>query len=338
MADNTSPYLSIQGSLPFNAAGTPNPFLGAGGSPAQALAGLGPAYQTGYANALALNQANYGNILAGYQQTLGNIGSGYDQLSSSVLQGIQGTQAAQSQAIKDAYAKQSGSATQDLISRGLGNTTVQQGVQRGLTLDEQKAQTGLQNQFAQLQANYQAGLGQAGLAARQQLAQGQLGFMERVNAPYPDASLYATLAQQYGAANQAQKDRQQLSGFGFAPGGGGGGGYVPSGGGFPAFRAGGSGGGMTDTAPSGYGYNPALTAYTPPAQPSQYADADAAGFGKGYGGELAASYGPSPRYGADYAGTTPSVAATGYPTGGGFVGVDLTGTGLTDEQFEGMFG
>lgn len=311
MAD-TSPYM-IGGSLPFNAPSV-NPFQYAG-SPQMALASLGPAYASAYGNALALNSANYTNVLAGYQNAVGNqvgalgdISGGYDQLLQQVTQGIQGTSAAQSQAIKDAYAQQSGQASQDLINRGLGNTTVQQAVQRGLTLDQQKAQTNLQNQMAQLTAGYQSQIGGAKLAAQQQAAlanaalqQAQLGFMERVNAPYPDASLYGSLAGQYGGAMQAFADRQAL--LGSKPRGGilGGPppsiGYTASGGGFPRPRSfGGGGGGGLDLAPTGYGYNPAL--YSP------LSPASAGGF--------AAPQSPASGYG------DAKFAATGYPAGGGF--------------------
>ena len=327
MAD-TSPYM-IAGSLPFNAPAV-NPFQYAG-SPQMALASLGPAYNSAYGNALALNSANYNNILAGYQNTIGNqvgalgdVGGGYDQLLNQVTSGIQGTQAAQAQAIKDAYAQQSGQAAQDMVSRGLGNTTVQQAVQRGLTLDQQKAQTGLQNQFAQLQAGYQSQIGGAKLAAQQQAAamnaalqQAQLGFMERVNAPYPDAGLYGALAQQYGGAMQAFQDRQAL--LGSKPRGGimGGApasiGYTASGGGFPSFRGGGGGGGGMDFAPSGYGYNPALA---PPASPGAGQLGAITGWGKDWYGNLTPSYGGTPQQEATGYADVGQSQATGYPTWG----------------------
>lgn len=333
---NPSPYM-IAGSLPFNAPSV-NPFQYAG-SPQMALASLGPAYNSAYGNALALNAANYNNILGGYQNAVGNqvgalgdVGSGYDQLLQQVTQGIQGTQASQAQAIRDAYAKQSGQAAQDMVSRGLGNTTVQQAVQRGLTLDQQKAQTGLQNQFAQLQAGYQSQIGGAKLQAQQQAAlanaalqQAQLGFMERVNAPYPDAGLYGQLAQQYGGAMQAFQDRQAL--LGNRPRGGimGGApasiGYTASGGGFPAFRAGGGGGyGGFDAMPGGGGGGIMQTTAAPlPA------------WNPGYVAEGGAGTFPAAAALGGYAATagfsaSPAYAGAGGGGGGGYAGVDLSDT------------
>jgi hypothetical protein len=175
-------------------------------------------YAGAYQNALGLNQSNYANILAGYQQTAGQqqtaqqaIEGGYGNLYGAVQNTIQGIGASQSQAIADTYAQQSGNSAQDMINRGLGNTTVQQSVQRGNLLDEQKAQTGLANQMAQLQAGYQSNLGQAGLNYANQanmqntaLSGQQLNWMNSVNSPYPNAQAYGNLALQQGYAQQAK--------------------------------------------------------------------------------------------------------------------------------------
>ena len=189
-------------------------FFGAGGADAF---GSNPAqaYASAYQAALKVNQQNYNNILKGYQVALRQqqkmtrgITQGYGQLSGQVLSDIQGIDASQRQAIADAYAQQSGSAAQSLISRGLGNTTVQDSIQRGLALDKAKADVALSNQTAQLQAGYRSQLGMAGLGyrnlAQQQraaLQNQQLGFMGSVQAQYPDAGLYAQmLSQQRGMA------------------------------------------------------------------------------------------------------------------------------------------
>ena len=351
MAD-TSPYM-IGGALPFNAPSV-NPFQYAG-SPQMALASLGPAYNSAYGNALALNSANYNNILAGYQNTVGNqvsalgdLGGDYDQLLNSVLGTVKDTGASTAQAIKDAYAQQSGQASQDLINRGLGNTTVQQGVQRGLTLDQQKAQTNLQNQMAQLSAGYQSQIGGAKLAAQQQAAlanaalqQAQLGFMERVNAPYPDAGLYGSLAGQYGGAMQAFADRQALAGS--KPRGGimGGAppsiGYVASGGGMPRPRSFGGGGGAGYGVGGGDGYNPALNyaapapAWNPGYVPAGYGGGGGnfspGGFGVGGGGGggvFGALAGAATAAGS-LGGLASSYADAG--GGGGYPTMDLTDMG-----------
>ncbi len=216
-ADPSSPYF-IAGNLPFQPGG--NPYAGIN----QGTQGLAQQYQQSYNSALAQNQAMYGNILAGYQQVLGNqtganqaIGAGYGELYNTVLGGIQGVDASQRQAIADTYAQQKGQATQGLISRGLGNTTVRDSVNRGLSLDKAKADIALSNQTAQLQAGYQsqlglAGLGQQSAAAAQNAALGgrQLDWMNTVSAQYPNAQEYNALFAQHGAAQQAAQDRAAL--------------------------------------------------------------------------------------------------------------------------------
>jgi hypothetical protein len=89
-------------------------------------------------------------------------------------------------------------------------------------LNQQQAQIMAQNQQANLGLGYQAQaflnqnqLGLQGLAARERgygadtaLAQNQLAWMNSVNAPYPNPALYAQLAQQIGANQQYQQNRQ----------------------------------------------------------------------------------------------------------------------------------
>lgn len=101
---------------------------------------------------------------------------GYAQLLNSVLQGIQGIGTSQSQAIQDTYAQQSGQATQQMQSAGLGNSTVAQSIQRGLSLDKWKAQIALANQLAQLGAGYTAQMGMSGLQQQGAFQQQQLGY------------------------------------------------------------------------------------------------------------------------------------------------------------------
>jgi hypothetical protein len=179
----------------------PSPYLIGGNLDFGSVPGLND-YAGSYANALRLNQSNYANIIAGYQG-----------LTSAVLGDISGIGASQSQAINDAYAQASGKSAQQMISAGLGNSTVQQSVQRGNLLDRSKAQIALANQLAQLTAGYQSQLGQS-----------QLGFMNSVNAPYPNAQAYGQLALQQGYASRANQLYGQVPrGLGLGGGGGGGG-------------------------------------------------------------------------------------------------------------------
>ena len=135
-------------------------------------------YMQAYQNALNLNQQSYNNILKGYQG-----------LNENVVGTLDNIDAAQRQGITDSYTAASGQQAQGLISRGLGNTTVANSIQRGLLADKNKADIDLTNKTQNLQAAY-----------RSQLGLDQLRFMNSVMAKYPDAEMYMKLMQMQGAA------------------------------------------------------------------------------------------------------------------------------------------
>lgn len=214
---------AIGGNLPFASMGAAAN-MDFSGNPAA----LSASYANAYNAALGLNSANYQNILAGYQQTAGNLNAatqqivgGYNDLQTGVLNDLSNAGATQRQAINDNYAREQGAAMQQLINRGLGNTTIQQGVQRGLIFDREKANVSLAEQIANLKASYRSNLGLAGLsyqnqAAMQNAAQAnqQLQWMNSVQAPYPDASAYSRLAEMWGAAQEAEKNRELMRSMG----------------------------------------------------------------------------------------------------------------------------
>jgi hypothetical protein len=150
-----------------------------------------------YQAQLSQAQTDYGSVIAGYQNTLSGqqsaqqgIQSGYNALGGQVANTLGyggtpwGVAAPAAQSIADVYQGQMGSAQQNLINSGLGNSTVLQSVQRGIGLDAAKAYGGLGAQLAQTYAGYESQLGLAGLnyanQANQQntaLQQAQLGYM-----------------------------------------------------------------------------------------------------------------------------------------------------------------
>lgn len=175
--------------------------LAPGGLPFDALAGGGNFDFTGNPANLSSNYKTAYQGALGFNAALGNqINQGWGQLGQNIQGTIQGITASQQQAINDAYAAQQGQATQGLISAGLGNTTVQSSVARGIELDKAKAGIALANQMAGLSAGYQA-----------QIGQGQLGFLNSITAPYPDAGLYGQLGQQWGAAQQGRANQAQAA-------------------------------------------------------------------------------------------------------------------------------
>jgi hypothetical protein len=217
----------IGGSMQFSGGGA-NAMQGLNGSPYQALSALGSDYASAYNSALSNNQQMYNNILSGYQQTMNNqvsaenqVSQGYGTLYRNVLGAIKGIGTSESQSIADAYAQQQGQSQQQMINAGLGNSTVLQSQAQGNLLQEQKAQVALTNQTQGLTAGYMSQLGSEALQYQNQaiqqntgLASEQLGFMNSVMMPYPNAGLYAQLAQGYGAAAAANAARGQLGGGG----------------------------------------------------------------------------------------------------------------------------
>lgn len=106
---------------------------------------------------------------------------GYQSLLAQVMGQLAGVGQSQSQAIKDAYAQQTGQTDASLISSGLGNSTVKASANRGLRLDEQKAQIALSNQLAQLGAGYTSQIGEGMLGLGNQYFQSQLGYQNQSN-------------------------------------------------------------------------------------------------------------------------------------------------------------
>lgn len=299
-----SGYAPIIGSLPFNGGGA-GAFAGLGGSPQQAMASLGANYANAYNSSLAQNRSNYEDIMKGYQQTLAAqtsaqqaIGAGYTSLYNDVLSGIKGIGASRDQAIQDQAVQAQGAGTQGLINRGLGNTTVQDSINRGVAADKNKALTENANAVAGLTAGYQSSLGQASLAQSERaagmnsgLSQAQLAFMNSISAGYPNASMYGQLAQQYGQAGAAQRNADALGRL--RPAGGGGMSGLPTGGtngklGYvPSYAQTTPGGGYGSAPSTGGG---AFGGWVPPAASSGNV------FGS-YGGGVGLDYGGGGDYG-----------------------------------------
>lgn len=167
-------------------------------------------YNTAYRNATNINQQLHENVQSGYAQMLrdfqaaqGGLQAGYRGLETRVLRRLRGSNRANIQDLSDKYTALSGQMSQQMIDRGLGNTTVQQSVQRGVAQDRAKEVTRSQGLYAQMMANAQMGIGgnalsamQAGIMGASGIQQGAINAMERVSAPYPDPGLYASLAAQ----------------------------------------------------------------------------------------------------------------------------------------------
>jgi len=97
--------------------------------------------------------------------------------------------------------RQGAAAEQDLISRGLGNTTIRSSVQRGVEEDRQRSL----NMLAEMLAGQRAGVLQDRAGLEAQLGGQIAGAIERRSDIGPDTGLYAGLIQQLARAEQASQ-------------------------------------------------------------------------------------------------------------------------------------
>jgi len=172
----------INGALQFQPGG--NAIAGyAGGG----LAGLAQSYQQDYNSYLNTNQQLYNQITAGYGTVQQNIANTLGQGGSDW--GV--AQPAANQIVM-AGNRAAGGAIQNSINSGVGKSTAAVAAQRGVTADTQQALGQLGSSLANTYAGYQSNLGLS-----------QLGFMNSVTAPPPNAAAYTSLFQQYGQQQQA---------------------------------------------------------------------------------------------------------------------------------------
>lgn len=239
----------IGGNLPWNSQGG-----GAGAFGADSPGAVGQAYQGAYNSSLGMNESMYNNIMKGYQQAIQSqttaqqaISAGYTNLYNSVLGNVEQQYAGQDTQLKNQAAQNLASSSQQLVDRGLGNTTIQTSVNQGVNNQLAQQQQLLTGQKAGQLAQTQSQLGLAGLSAQQSglrdttgLALSQLGFMNSMEAAYPNGDMYAKLAQQAGQ-NKAMRNNPMGGAGGFGGANGHPGpqlGYVPSN---PYYGSGGTG-------------------------------------------------------------------------------------------------
>lgn len=187
-ATGANPYGVNFGNIPFAQSQFPT-----------GIGDLASTYQNNYSNALNFNQSLGNTINAGYnnamQQQLGG--------QAGVMDTIANYGKSARQDLIDQNASRMGDVTQSMIGRGLGNTTVLDSAQRGVNYDTQKGNLQLDDQLAAMKAGYQNQFIQQNTGQ----ANAQSNFLERMTGAYPQAGLYAQLAQQYGAAGQSAQNQ-----------------------------------------------------------------------------------------------------------------------------------
>ncbi len=172
-------------------------------------------------------QAVLGGVMGGYANLQQQVTGGLSQLYNAGMADAKNFGMTDAARINNAYLQARGQQAQQLVSRGLGNTTVQQSVDTGL----------LQNRELNLTANAEAAARQR-LAARTSLGlpvyQAMQGIgMQSLNAQQALGQQYLNMIAQQGVHSQSfQQQQTQWNPGGFGGAGGGGGASGAGGGGW----------------------------------------------------------------------------------------------------------
>ena len=186
------------------------------------MAALPEIYRQDYLNSLEMNRRNDQNIQMGFgqlrdeaNQVYDNIYKNLDARYGDVLGRIAGTNTSNINDIGRNAVALAGRAKQQMISSGLGNSTVGLNMQRAIEADRARETTRSNEAFSQLEASYADRIWADRVNAQQNKAQHlsslgtqQLGAMERRQIGYPDPAQFASLAQQYGAMAEAERNRK----------------------------------------------------------------------------------------------------------------------------------
>lgn len=201
----------------------------------------------------AANAERYDALLA----AISDLGSQTGQTYDAALGDIENLGTAARERVRQQRTRASGQAEQDLISRGLGNTTVRQSVQRGIASDAELAQQNIDEQVGAQRSGIRQGLAGNQLQVGSMLANAIQGR----NDVGPDLGLYAQLLQAAAAGDTQQRqatvgpttptrslwqqslDRNALATAGQGGAGGGGSGGGGAGGSYIGNQGGSGGGG-----------------------------------------------------------------------------------------------
>lgn len=165
----------------------------------------------GYGDMIGSNQARYADLIAGSDSRYGGLANEYDTRRQRILDTLVGSGQQEAADIKQNWANQQSGAEQNLVSRGLANSTLRNDVGRaatkGMRNDIGRLQDRLRNQVAGYDAQLSGdalgvrgqgvqsalGYGAASIDDMTNLGQNRLGFMERRTDEYPETSNMASV-------------------------------------------------------------------------------------------------------------------------------------------------
>jgi hypothetical protein len=158
-------------------------------------------YQAAQDAAAKANKGREKEVRSGYTDMHGRIVGGYGDIRNRAMGYIDKLGGTQRQDIGDRYTQLRGEGEQDMISRGLSNSTVRGSMLQGLASREGRENLELEESLNRQRLDYDTQLSSAGLGADERISTGRLGFIERIEDEYPDFNQLIGLAQgmgQYG--------------------------------------------------------------------------------------------------------------------------------------------
>lgn len=125
----------------------------------------------------AVNSYNSGanQIVGNYGSAGAAIGNGYNNLLANTVGLLSTTHGSDRQGIYDDYIASRGKARSSLVSRGLGNTTIRDAIDRGALSSKWKADTASDDAFGNRLAQYMSSIGMAGLDSQSRFGLAGLG-------------------------------------------------------------------------------------------------------------------------------------------------------------------
>lgn len=128
----------------------------------------GRAFQSFMREQNKLSQARNQQMMTGLRESQERARQGFARARTQ----LEGSAASSMQRLQEQGERSMGSAEQDLISRGLGNTTVRTNVRRGISADVERGGTDIQSMLAQQMSNLSGQEAQFEMQAGQQGLQG----------------------------------------------------------------------------------------------------------------------------------------------------------------------
>ena len=147
-------------------------------------------YRQLHEEANAANQERYDAILNEIRMTTEQVGGQYDQVNA-LLDTIGATELSD---LEERGKQEQATAEQDIITRGLGNTTIRESVRRGIESDVQRGR----ERINQATAVQKAGVKERQATVQSQLGQWLTGVMERRTDKGPDLDVFSRLLEEVG--------------------------------------------------------------------------------------------------------------------------------------------